>query len=153
MLAHKVRGRFWWDAVEAESSHHIPLHFVAIWQMAAEGHSDRMASDMEVHRNQRWDIKLIHEEKKSHLLPFTDTCWMITETNEWMWAHWGGGWCISSVLTVVTSTGTHFYESSMQALAHHRWKCTTNGADYVEKHFEAESLLCGVVSLSSSHLS
>lgn len=48
MLAHKVRGRFWWDAVEAESSHHIPLHFVAIWHMAAEEQSDKIGSDVEV---------------------------------------------------------------------------------------------------------
>ena len=41
----------------------IPLHFVAVWQMAAEGQSDKMASDKEVHMKQRCVIKFLHEEK------------------------------------------------------------------------------------------
>ena len=35
-------------AAEIELSHQIPKHFVAMKQMAAEGPSDKMASDMEV---------------------------------------------------------------------------------------------------------
>ena len=37
---------------EVEPSINIPLHFVAVEQLAEEGQSDRMASDMEVHLEQ-----------------------------------------------------------------------------------------------------
>ena len=36
-------------AVEVESSHQIPLHFVAMLQLVAEWQSDKMMSDIEVH--------------------------------------------------------------------------------------------------------
>ena len=37
---------------------------------------------------------------KLHPLTFIDACWMFLETNQWMWALWGGGWCDSTVETV-----------------------------------------------------
>jgi hypothetical protein len=41
----------------------IPLNVVAVRQMAAEGQSDKMASDMDVLMNQRCVIKFLHAEK------------------------------------------------------------------------------------------
>jgi len=41
----------------------IPLNFVAVRQMTAEGQSDKMASDMEVHMKQRCVIEFLHAEK------------------------------------------------------------------------------------------
>jgi len=41
----------------------ILLHFVAVQQMAAEGHSDKMASDMEVLMKQSYVIEFLHERK------------------------------------------------------------------------------------------
>jgi len=41
----------------------ILLHVIAVWQMAAEGQSDRMASDTEVQMNQRYVIEFLHVEK------------------------------------------------------------------------------------------
>ena len=41
----------------------IPFHFAAVRQLAAEGQSDRMASDMEVWMKQRCGIEFIHVEK------------------------------------------------------------------------------------------
>jgi len=43
----------------------IRLHFVAVWQMAAEGQSDMMAPDMEVHIMQGCVIEFFHVEKMS----------------------------------------------------------------------------------------
>ena len=40
----------------------IILHFIAVLQMAAEGQSDRTASDKEVHMKQRCVIEFLHEE-------------------------------------------------------------------------------------------
>lgn len=41
----------------------IPLHFVAGLQMAAEGQSDKLVSDMELHVKQRYATEFIHVEK------------------------------------------------------------------------------------------
>jgi len=41
----------------------IPLNFVAVRQKAAEGQSDKMASDMEVRMKQRCVIEFLHAEK------------------------------------------------------------------------------------------
>ncbi len=41
----------------------IPLHFVAVQQMAAEGHSDKMASDTGVRMKRRCGIQFIHVER------------------------------------------------------------------------------------------
>ena len=41
----------------------ISLHLVAMRQMAAEGQSDRMVSDMEVCKKQRGGIEFLHVEE------------------------------------------------------------------------------------------
>ena len=28
-----------------------------------------------------------------------NTCWTFLETKQWMWMQWGGGWCVSAVVT------------------------------------------------------
>ena len=61
----------------------ILLRFLAMGQMAAEGQSGTMASDMEVWMKQRCVTELLHR------LTFSDTCWTFLETNQWMWAQWG----------------------------------------------------------------
>ena len=49
----------------------IPLHVVAVWQMAAEGQSDRMVSDMDVQMEQRSATEILHVEKMAP----TDIYW------------------------------------------------------------------------------
>ena len=46
-------------AVEVEHSH-IPLHFIAVRQMAAEGQSDKMASDVQVQMTERYVTECLH---------------------------------------------------------------------------------------------
>jgi hypothetical protein len=41
----------------------IPLNFVAVRQMTAEGQADKMAADMEVRMKQRCVIEFHHTEK------------------------------------------------------------------------------------------
>ena len=41
----------------------IALYSVAVWQIAAEGQSDKMVSDMEVHVKQRCVTEFLHAEK------------------------------------------------------------------------------------------
>ena len=44
-----------------------PLQFVAMWQMAAEGHCGRMVSDMEEHMEQRCGIEFLYAEKMADI--------------------------------------------------------------------------------------
>jgi len=46
----------------------ISLHVVAMQQMAAEGQSDKMAFDMDVHVKERCGIDFLHAEKKNPCL-------------------------------------------------------------------------------------
>jgi len=61
----------------------VLLHFVAVWQMAAEEQSDTTASDMEVCRKQRCGTEFLHVDKTS----FTDIqwgiCWMMMGIKHW----------------------------------------------------------------------
>ena len=49
--------------VEVELPTSIPFHVVAMWQMAAEGQSDMMASGMEVQMKQRCRTEFLREDK------------------------------------------------------------------------------------------
>mgnify|MGYP001853049645 CR=1 FL=1 len=58
----------------------ILLHVDAVWQMAAEEQSDRMASNMEVCMKQRSIMEFLHLEKK-HTHPYSSMltlCWWRT---------------------------------------------------------------------------
>ena len=52
-------------AEEVEPSHQYSVTFCCQWQMAAEGQSDKMAPDVEVHMKQRCDTEFFHAEKMS----------------------------------------------------------------------------------------
>ena len=57
---------------------YIPLHFVTVWQMAAERPSDKTAPDMEVHMEQRCGTEFLHAEKNGthwHLLLLSECFW------------------------------------------------------------------------------
>ena len=56
----------------------ILLHVVAMWQRAAEGQSDRMAPDMEVHMKQRHVAEFLQEE---NITPI-DIHWCLLDMNE-----------------------------------------------------------------------
>lgn len=53
-----------------------PLHFVAVWQMSAEGQSHKMAFDMEVSMKQKCVIEYLHVEKMAP----TDIHWCLLYT-------------------------------------------------------------------------
>jgi len=77
--------------------------------------------------------------KKMYPLMFNKACRMFLEIKQWMWAQWGDGWCVSTVVTVTQKTSpvpdshAEFYEGIMQALVHHWQKWLTNSSNYVEK--------------------
>ena len=87
--------------------------------MAAEGQSDTVASDVEVHTKQRGGIEFLET-----VAPI-DVHWCLLNVDgvfqQWQQWQW------------VTSTGSDLYECNMQALDHHWWKCTASAGDCVEK--------------------
>ena len=112
----------------------IPLHFVAVWQTAAEGQSERMVSDIEVSMKQRCGTEFLHVEKIApidiHLRllnmdgdQIVDVSTVVDSTfQQWQ--------------QQVTSAGVDFYEHGMLGklvFAHCWWKCIINGNDYTEK--------------------
>ena len=82
--------------------------------MAAEGQSDKIASDMEVHTKQRYGTELLYLEKNTPLTSI-DACWMFMETKQWMWVRWVG--CSFQQWQQqqwVTSAGTDYNKHNMQ---------------------------------------
>ena len=96
MLAHD-RGQWWWYG--SRDSHQYSINFVAVQQTAAEGLSDKIASDMEMQMKKKCLTELFHVEK-FHSLTFISACWTFMETKQWMWAQQGSGWWISVVVTL-----------------------------------------------------
>ena len=95
-----------------------------MWQIAVEGQSDKLVTDMEAHMKQKCGTKFLHELKPASI----DICWMFMETKQWMWAQGGGGW--------VTTGHLHWcrfleaqYAGSCSLLAN----CIANGDDYIEQ--------------------
>jgi len=39
-------------------------------------------------------------QKKLHPLTFIDVHWLLVDSNQWVWAQWGAGWCTSAVATL-----------------------------------------------------
>jgi len=82
--------------------------------------------------------------KKWHLLTFINACWMFTETRQWVWAQWGGGRCVSAVVTVTVG---HL------CWCRFLWVWRADSYSLLTKHkkgwFVAESMLYQVVSLCS----
>ena len=97
----------------------IPLHFVAVWQMAAERQSDKMVSDMEPRMKQRYATDFPPVEKW-HPLTYINTCRMLMETKLCMWTQWDGGQCISAVATAIWKT-SHVLDGHAQ-LSHYKMK-------------------------------
>ena len=90
MLAHNTSGGCrWYGSRMLNLSANIPLHFVAVRQIAAEGQSDRMASDMEMWMEQRYDIEFLHVEKMAptnmhqHLLNASGGQTVYVSTQKW----------------------------------------------------------------------
>ena len=112
-----------------------------MWQLAAEGQSDTLVSDMEVQMKQRCVTELLHAEKIDiHRCLLNDNGDRPVDVSTVMW------W----IAAVVTSSGADIYKHGMQAPVHRWQKCITNGGDSDEKYcFVAENLLYQEVLLCS----
>jgi hypothetical protein len=81
MLAHYVRGGCWWYSSRGWTFPSIVCKF---WcrVTTAEEQSGKMASGM----------KVLMKKRCVKELTFIDTCWMLMETKQRMWAQWDSGW-------------------------------------------------------------
>ena len=106
----------------------IPFHF-GVWQMAAEGQSDSMVSDMGVQMEKRGGIEFLPAEKTAP----TDIQWCLLNVDEGQAVHVStvrGGWCVSAVGTVGHLCWCRLLWVWHAALVHGWWKCTANSGDY-----------------------
>lgn len=104
-------------AVEVKSSHQYSITVYCHMRDGSRGAVCENGYDMEVWMKQRC-VSLSSSQKKWHPVTFM-------ETNQWMWAQWGGGWCVSVVESATGKTspvgGSHadfFYKHGIQALGH-----------------------------------
>ena len=85
--------------------------------------------------------------KKQHLLTFIDAYWTFMKTEQWIWAHWGSGWCISTVTMV---TEAHLHWCQFLQVSHARSYSLLSKMHIMviilrNSVFVAENLLCQVV--------
>jgi len=134
-LTHNVRGRGWWYGSGGWTFLSI-FHFVAVQQMAAEGQTDNLEPNTEVHLKQRCITEFFPCRKNCthwHSSVLAERLWRPNSRCEHskvvggVFQHW-------QQRQWVTSAGADFYEHSMKALVHHCQKWITNGDDYVEKY-------------------
>ena len=127
-------------AAEGEPHHQYPIAFwccVIDGSRGAVGKSDCLTWKCIWSKDMPLNFSMW---KKLHPLAFTDTCWMFMRTKQWVWAQWGGRWCISAVATVGHSSGADFYGCTMQALVHWWQKWMADGVDCTEKECSAAEL-------------
>ena len=99
MLAHGIRGRFWWYGSRDWTFlliFHCTLLLCGRWQQTGSLTEWCL----------RWEctwIKAVSLNssvwKKWHPVTFSKHWWAFLDTSQWMWAQWGGGWCVSAVVT------------------------------------------------------
>jgi len=104
ILAHDVRGRYWWYGSRGWTFPPI-FHYMLLpcdrWQYRGS------LTEWCLTWKSVWSkdvTEFLHAEKKWHPLTFINSCWTFMKTKHWMWAQWGSGWCGSAV---VTSTVAH----------------------------------------------
>jgi len=107
MMAHNISQMLmvWQESLNLLTN--MPLYFVVVWQMAAEGQSNRMEVCMKW-----WCVnEFLQIEKKWHPLTFINACWMFIETTQWMWAHPHHGWWVSAEAIAMFQMAMYCYHT------------------------------------------
>jgi len=81
MLLHDDRCGYCWQSSRGWT---FPPIFCNIY-LPCNRHSDKMVSDIEECMKKRRGCAFL-PVKKWHPLTFSDSCWMLVETKQWMWA-------------------------------------------------------------------
>ena len=100
MLMHKVRGRCWWYGSRGWTFPPIPFYMFLCYRWQQRGSLTQWCLTWKCIRSKGVSSNS-SMGKKWHPLTFLYTWWVFMESKQWMWAHWGGGWCITAVKTVM----------------------------------------------------
>ena len=101
MLAHDVRGRWWWYDSRGWTFPPVPCYMLLPWDRWLQRGS---LTKWYLTWKCTWSKHLSFNSSmwnKWHPLTFTDACWTFMGPKQWRWAQWGTGWCISVVATVI----------------------------------------------------
>ena len=100
MLAHDAIGRYWWYG-----SRHRTFPAVLYYILLPCDRWQQKGSWTEWKCVWSKSVKLHYSmQKKIYLWTVIDTCWIFMVTSQRMLAEWGGGWCVSVVVTVMWKT-------------------------------------------------
>ena len=128
MLAHNVRGRYWWYGRRD-------------WTFPPIFHYILLPCDKWQQRDSLTEWRVIWKCKWSKGVSLNSSMqkkwhhWTFMETKQWMWVHWGCGWCISAMATATVDhfPSADFYKCGMQIPVQDWWKSIANCGEYVEK--------------------
>ena len=144
ILAHNIRGRWWWYGSKGWTFPPISHYILLPWQR--RGSPTTWHLTWKCMWNKRVSLNF-SMRKKWHSVTSVNTFLTFLKTKQWMGAQWVA---FQQWWQCFTSTGADFYKCSMQALVYHWWKYTANGGDCVEKEcFVAQNLPYQIVLLCS----
>ena len=137
MLAHSIRGRCWWYGSRGWTF--LPIFYYVLlpcdrWQQ--RGSLTEWCLTWKCVWSKGVSVSS-STWKKLHPLTFTDACWTLMETKQWVWAQRGTGGAFQQRWQWVTLTGIDCFKCSMQAFVHRWWKCIADGGDCVERVFHS----------------
>ena len=99
MLTHHIRGGWWWYGSRDWTSIpvSIPLHFIALWLQQRGSLTKWRLTQKCTWSKGMWGTEFLYAE---NMAPTDIHQHLLNTAEQWMWAQWGGGWCISVVTTV-----------------------------------------------------
>ena len=143
MFAHNVRGGHWWYGSRGWIFVSVFCSMLLLcdrWQ--------QRGSLIDWHLPQKcvWNTGVGFNyfiQKKWHPLTFIYSYWTFMETQQWMWAQWGTGWCVSALATAAVDRldWCRFLQAWHADSCSSLVKSVANGSDNAEKQcFVAENL-------------
>ena len=95
ILAHNIRGGYWWYGSRGWTCPPI-FHYTLLpcdrWQQRGSLTEWRLIWKCVWSRGVELNS---FKQKKWHPLTFTNACWTFMESKQWIWVQWGSGWCVS----------------------------------------------------------
>ena len=97
MLGHNNRGRWWWNGSRGWTFTPI-FHYMLL---PCDRRQQRSLTKWRLAWKCGWSkgvsLNSSMQKKKWHPLTFINAFWMFMETEKWICAQWGSGWCVSAV--------------------------------------------------------
>ena len=154
MMAHNVRGGCWRYGSRGWTFPPILRYMLLLhdrWQQ--RGSLSKWCLTWKYHWRKSMSLNS-SMRKKWHPLTFINISWTFAENNQWMWAQWGSGWCVSAVATAVNLHWCRcLWVQHADCCSSLEKKCIVNDDDCVEEQcFVTEIFLYQTVLLCSLYL-